>query len=184
MPRVSALYFPVSRMALEGTEAELKRAVMLALERAVAFRVVGRFAVRAWTAIGREGRSFVAERACALGVPAARIAKAVSSAELVRVRSLARMWLARLDPAGECATRGPMLACLVERLHANGTRLQVDDPASAAAALECTSLGLFDALFAPADDARGPVPTDGHAPNYAQHDARCGRAGAARDAEP
>jgi hypothetical protein len=134
-------------------ERELKEAISVALERAVALGVTQPVAMRAWAAIGSAGRTFVAARVRAIGVPAARIVSVVSSDELARIRAITRMWLGQLEPELEEVLLGSMLACLVDKLAEEGTRLRIAD-CSSARELGCTALGLFDALFAPAGDAR------------------------------
>ncbi len=134
-------------------ERDISLAISVALERAVTLGVTRPFTMRAWESIGFAGRMFVAARVRAIGVPAARIVSVVSSTELSRIRAITRMWLVQLEPEVEQALLGPMLTCLVEKLAEEGTQLLITDGA-AARDLGCTTLGLFDALFAPDGDAR------------------------------
>ncbi len=108
-------------------EREIKVAIAVGLDRAVVLGVIRPFVVRAWAAIGRAGRAGVAERMRAIGVPAARIVSVVSSAELSRLRALARMWMEQLEPDGDRDLLGPMLACLTEKLQEEGVALCIND---------------------------------------------------------
>jgi hypothetical protein len=162
-------------------ERDITRAISVALERAVTLGVTRSFTLRAWESIGVAGRMFVAARVRAIGVPAARIVSVVSSTELSRIRAITRMWLVQLEPKVEQALLGPMLTCLVEKLAEEGTQLLITDGA-AARDLGCTTLGLFDALFAPEGDAR-VVQLVARSASRESADAYCRNVGALDDAE-